>query len=53
MNTSKAPETQATPQHCTKDWAESKTLFLLTCYDIWSATPHRHCAPMPDDRNNG
>lgn len=22
-------------------WPESKTLFLLNCYDIWSATPPR------------
>lgn len=38
------------------DWPESKTLFLLNCYDIWSATPPRGClcgdpapAPTPED----
>ncbi len=27
-------------------WPESQTLFLLTCYDVWSATPPRHCAAI-------
>lgn len=36
------------------DWPESKTLFLLNCYDVWSATPPRGClcgdpAPTTDD----
>lgn len=26
------------------DWQDSQTLFLLTCYDVWSATPPRCCA---------
>jgi hypothetical protein len=25
-------------------WQHSETLFLLTCYDVWSATPPRGCA---------
>lgn len=25
------------------DWPDSKTLFLLNCYNIWSATPPRGC----------
>ena len=26
-----------------QDWRHSQTLFLLKCYDIWSATPPRGC----------
>ena len=26
-------------------WAESHVLFLLNCYDVWSATPPRGCEP--------
>lgn len=34
-------------------WTDSDTLFLLNCYDIWSATPPRGClcgdpAPAPE-----
>lgn len=25
-------------------WQHSDILFLLTCYDVWSATPPRGCA---------
>jgi len=25
-------------------WQTSETLFLLNCYDVWSATPPRGCA---------
>jgi hypothetical protein len=31
-------------------WRDSETLYLLRCYDIWSATPPRGCecgAPLP------
>lgn len=28
-------------------WAESPVLYLLTCYDVWSATPPRGCDPAP------
>lgn len=31
-----------------QEWHDSQTLFLLTCYDVWSATPPRHCAPLFD-----
>jgi len=36
------------------DWPASKTLFLLNCYDVWSATPPRGCqcgdpAPVAED----
>lgn len=27
------------------DWADSSVLYLLTCYDVWSATPPRGCEP--------
>jgi hypothetical protein len=45
------PERQ--PQ--TEQWKHSETLFLLTCYDIWSATPARGCqcteaVTLPDQR---
>lgn len=26
-------------------WAESPVLYLLNCYDVWSATPPRGCEP--------
>jgi hypothetical protein len=26
-------------------WAGSPVLYLLTCYDVWSATPRRGCEP--------
>jgi hypothetical protein len=32
-------------------WPESETLFLINCYDVWSATPPRGCQcgdPAPD-----
>jgi hypothetical protein len=29
-----------------QEWHDSQTLFLLTCYDVWSATPPRHCAAI-------
>ncbi len=29
-----------------QEWRDSQVLFLLTCYDIWSATPCRHCAEV-------
>jgi len=25
----------------TASWPESETLFLINCYDVWSATPPR------------
>jgi hypothetical protein len=25
------------------NWSESETLFLINCYDVWSATPPRGC----------
>ena len=31
-------------QHQPDAWKHSETLFLLTCYDVWSATPPRGCA---------
>lgn len=31
-----------------QEWHDSQTLFLLTCYDIWSATPPRRCAALFD-----
>jgi len=39
----------------TEQWKHSETLFLLTCYDIWSATPPRGCrcgeaSALPDRR---
>lgn len=27
-------------------WAGSSVLYLLTCYDVWSATPPRGCEPV-------
>jgi len=29
-------------------WADSAELYLLTCYDVWSATPSRGCEPAPE-----
>lgn len=31
-----------------QNWQDSQILFLLTCYDVWSATPPRHCAAVFD-----
>lgn len=25
------------------NWQDSETLFLINCYDVWSATPPRGC----------
>jgi hypothetical protein len=38
-----------------EQWSHSETLFLLTCYDVWSATPARGCecteaVALPDQR---
>jgi hypothetical protein len=30
----------------TDTWADSSVLYLLTCYDVWSATPSRGCEPV-------
>jgi len=45
------PARQSRPEQ----WRHSETLFLLTCYDIWSATPSRGCecndaGALPDRR---
>lgn len=32
-----------------REWRDSETLFLLTCYDVWSATPPRRCAALFDN----
>ncbi|MDP6390588.1 MAG: hypothetical protein QF654_11895 [Alphaproteobacteria bacterium] len=29
------------------EWAGSETLFLMNCYDVWSATPSRDCFDGP------
>ena len=31
------------PRPQTETWRNSDTLFLLKCYDVWSATPPRGC----------
>ncbi len=41
--------TQPSDPDMTQEWHDSQTLFLLTCYDVWSATPSRHCAVLFDD----
>jgi len=33
--------------HTAESWADSSVLYLLTCYDVWSATPSRGCEPAP------
>jgi len=38
--------TQFADNDVSQDWHDSQTLFLLTCYDVWSATPPRHCAAL-------
>lgn len=35
------PAQRSTP--APETWQDSETLFLLKCYDIWSATPPRGC----------
>jgi hypothetical protein len=42
------PIQSSEPKDC-HEWRESRTLFLLTCYDVWSATPPRHCAAIFDN----
>lgn len=34
-------------RHNVVRWADSPELYLLTCYDVWSATPSRGCEPAP------
>ena len=29
--------------HAGERWSDSSTLYLLNCYDIWSATPRPAC----------
>lgn len=38
--------TQSSEPEDSQEWHDSQTLFLLTCYDVWSATPSRHCAAI-------
>ena len=35
-----------TEPEATDNWADSSVLYLLTCYDVWSATPSRGCEPV-------
>ena len=35
----------AAEPEATDNWADSSVLYLLTCYDVWSATPPRGCEP--------
>ena len=41
--------TQSSEPTDSQEWHDSQTLFLLTCYDVWSATPPRHCAAIFDN----
>jgi len=41
--------TQSSEPTDSQEWHNSQTLFLLTCYDVWSATPPRHCAAIFDN----
>ena len=50
-NTAMPPRRQLPPK--SKIWRDSDILYLLKCYDVWSATPPRGCecgSPLPDQR---
>ena len=43
MQTSQTRPPRTELQHRSDAWQNSETLFLLKCYDVWSATPPRGC----------
>jgi hypothetical protein len=44
IQTERPPTRQRPPSDARSDaWEHSDTLFFLTCYDVWSATPPRGC----------
>lgn len=50
MTTSKRSPSRRRPRPRAETWQDSDTLYLLRCYDVWSATPPRGCDcgnPLP------